>query len=209
LFDPLLFSTGSRGVASTGFASIRFSPLPEPTVGLSRATLASRKASCLTGALFATMPPHDDATGDTDAGPVVFAVPPDLRSYAPDGADAIAVDPVTLVVRPAGPAGAPDGDGADGREDAVPDEAAPARIHPSFPSGRAGVATALLLAKLDSIAHERPAAVALVDEAEAAGGDVLLTLARLADAADDDEATLDPSFDVERRRRQLAQFLDL
>lgn len=70
-----------------------------------------------------------------------------------------------------------------------------------FPGGEAGVAIALALGKLDSLALERADIVALCEHAERAGGDVLLTLDRLAVS----DAT--PHFDIERRREQLAQLL--
>jgi hypothetical protein len=133
----------------------------------------------------------DDTDPDSDPEPLLLAVPEDLRRVAPDGAAVVAFDPRTLAVeatdRPADP-------------DPVFE-----RVHPSFPDGRAGVAAALLCRALASLALRREAATTLVDAVEAAGGDPLLLLDRLADAAD--EGRLDPAFDVDRRRRQLIEFL--
>jgi hypothetical protein len=140
--------------------------------------------------------------------PVRFVVPTDLREYAPDGAAVVAVDPTTLAVSPVADATA--GTEASSDADAGSDPGSTvdsSRIHPSFPTGRAGVATVLLLGKLDALATERAAAATLVEAAEGAGGDVLLTLDRLAEAAAAGE--LDPDVDLARRRHQLVAFLDL
>lgn len=149
------------------------------------------------------MSPHPQGPSDdpgADAEPVRFAVPEDLRAYAPDGAAVAAVDPRTLAVAAVAPTDATaDGPTPDG---ASLDDPPFDRVHPAFPTGRAGVATALLLRSLESLALRREAAVALVDAAEAAGGDPLLALDRLADDPD-----LDPVVDLARRRRQLAEFL--
>jgi hypothetical protein len=134
--------------------------------------------------------------------PVRFVVPTDLREYAPDGAAVVTVDPTTLAVTP----GTDSASGADPETDPG-SPVDPSRIHPAFPTGRAGVATALLLGKLDALATERAAAAALVEAAEDAGGDVLLTLDRLAEAAA--EGDLAPDVDLARRRHQLVAFLDL
>lgn len=75
-------------------------------------------------------------------------------------------------------------------------------VAPGFPTGEAGPAFALLCGKMDSLALEREAVTALVEETERAGGDAYLALERLS-AAENVEA----HFDVERRRTQLRQFV--
>jgi hypothetical protein len=121
---------------------------------------------------------------------VAFRVPAALRDFAPGGGDAARICSVCLGTSPA------DGDAdppSDARFDAVAD---------FFPDGEAGVALALALGLLDSLALRRGDVVALCEAAERAGADVLLTLDRLAVAG-----SVDARFDVDRRRRQLAQFL--
>jgi hypothetical protein len=75
-----------------------------------------------------------------------------------------------------------------------------------LPSGEAGVAMALLLGALDSLARNRAAITALVDHVEAAGGDVFLTLDRLVALAEAGE--VDPAVDLDRRAAQLRSLLD-
>ncbi|AZH24285.1 DUF6276 family protein [Haloplanus aerogenes] len=121
--------------------------------------------------------------GDT----VAFAVPADLREYAPESSAHAAICSTCL------------------RTHAVSD--APAEptfeaVHESFPSGEAGAAFALALGLLDSLALRRDAIDDCCSYAERAGADVLLTLDRLAGAD-----SLDSHFDIERRRHQLAEML--
>ena len=118
---------------------------------------------------------------------LAFEVPAALREYAPEGADRAGVCTVCLRTVPAA-----EGDGES--FDAVLE---------SFPTGEGGAALALALGKLDSLALERDAIVALCEHAERAGVDVLLTLDRIAAAG-----SVQPHFDVERRRHQLAQLLE-
>lgn len=113
-------------------------------------------------------------------------VPTDLREYV-DDAPSVGLCPVCL--RTTAVADAPESD----EFDAVADY---------FPRGDGGVAVALALGMLDSLALNRPAVQSLVERAEREGADILLTLDRL--AGDD---SLDPHFDVERRRAQIEQFL--
>ncbi|WP_049979736.1 DUF6276 family protein [Halolamina rubra] len=121
---------------------------------------------------------------------VAFVVPPAFREHAPAPETAICTSCLRTV-----PA-------SDADTDAVaPEDADFSRIHESFPTGRGGAAFALVLGKLDSLALNRPAIQALCDEAERAGTDVALALERLAGAS-----TLDPPYDVDRRRQQLASF---
>ncbi|WP_248895178.1 DUF6276 family protein [Haloplanus halobius] len=118
---------------------------------------------------------------------VSFAVPAALRSHAPEsGADA-ALCTTCLRTVP-----------ADGSDDASLDAVAPA-----FPTGEAGAALALALGHLDSLALERDAIDDCCSYAERAGTDALLTLDRLADEPD-----VDPHFDIDRRRPQLAEMLE-
>jgi hypothetical protein len=126
---------------------------------------------------------------------VVFAVPADLREFAPDGGAAASLCANCLrlagVEDAAAPADSETGDaaGADADFSAVSD---------AFPSGRGGVALALLVGKLDSLALHRAAVETLADEAERAGADPFLALDRLGG-----DAGVDPHFDFERRRRQF------
>jgi hypothetical protein len=135
-------------------------------------------------------PAPDDADSDSGSAPapVRFAVPPDLRTYAPEGAAAAAFDPATFSLSPAD-------------EATVPADPPFDRVHPAFPTGRAGVVAALLCARLDSLVLEREAVTALVAAAEDAGTDPFLLLDRLADAG------VDPGFDIDRRARQLRQLV--
>ncbi|WP_224333048.1 DUF6276 family protein [Haloprofundus halobius] len=125
---------------------------------------------------------------------VSFAVPEDLREYAPGRSDAAELCTVCLRTQPSDAAA----------DSATPvDDADFSHVLDSFPDGRAGVAFALLLGKLDSLALERSPIEALYDETERAGGDPMLTLDRIAAAG-----SVQPHFDVDRRRPQLAQFVD-
>jgi len=123
-----------------------------------------------------------------DAPVVAFTVPDELREYAP--ADAAAICTRCLRTTSADAAGV--------TPDSAPDFSA---ISDAFPSGRAGVAFALLLGKLDSLALERAAIETLCEAAERAGADVRLALDRLAQ-----EERLEPHFDLPRRTQQLASF---
>mgnify|MGYP006280145073 FL=1 len=131
---------------------------------------------------------------------VVFAVPANLREFAPDGgaaaslcANCLRLDAVEDAAATAASAD-PDPETADAA-DADADFSA---VSDAFPSGRGGVALALLVGKLDSLALHRAAVETLADEAERAGADPFLTLDRL--GGDDG---VDPHFDFERRRLQF------
>jgi hypothetical protein len=118
---------------------------------------------------------------------VEFAVPADLREYAPEGASAAAICPVCLRTF-AVEAG-----------EETPDFAPLAEF---FPADGAGVPLALALGNLGSLALNRTAIETLLARAEAEGADVLLALDRLAAAG-----SVQPHFDIDRRRVQVAQVL--
>jgi hypothetical protein len=121
------------------------------------------------------------------AATVAFVVPAVLREHAPGDSSVAAICPTCLRTY------ATDEGAIDPAFDA---------IAPWFPAGDAGVALALALGRLDSLALERAAIVSLCEHAEREGADVLLALDRLAD-----DPTVDPHFDLDRRRHQLAQLL--
>lgn len=121
---------------------------------------------------------------------VTFAVPSTLRPHAPDEAAAATLCTTCLRVSP-----------DDGATDAPTDV-----VWDPLPTGEAGVATALLLGLLDSLALRRPAVTELCAYAERAGGDPFLALDRLADLAE--MGTIDPHVDLSRRTAQLQSLLD-
>lgn len=127
---------------------------------------------------------------ECSAPAIAFAVPPALREHAPAAETAICSRCLSTF-----PASEGDVDAAD------PETADFSAIHESVPSGRAGVAFALVLGKLDSLALERQSIESLCEIAEREGTDVRLALERLAVAEEPD-----PPFDVERRASQLAAF---
>jgi hypothetical protein len=133
---------------------------------------------------------------------VGFDVPADLREFAPGGAGAATLCATCLRVEELDSDAVSDGDGEESRRlrpTPNPDFTA---VVDTFPSDRGGVVAALLLGKLDSLAMNREAVSGLADEAERAGVDVFLLFDRV--AAD---PSLDPHFDVERRREQVETFL--
>ena len=120
-------------------------------------------------------------------------VPPELREFVdPASAAVLSVCPDCLRVRPSAEVE------ADSTHDSIVD---PSAVNDAIPDGDGGVAFLVACGKLDSLAVNRSAVVELMERAERDGVDVLLTLDRL------DEALENPHFDVERRARQLAQFL--
>lgn len=118
-------------------------------------------------------------------------MPESLRSHAPEAAEAMAICPRCLELTAVDATSAPAGS-----------DAAFARLSDAFPTGEAGVAMALIVGQLDSVAMNRPAIEALVDIVSDRGTDPWLVLERLARAG-----SVDPDFDLDRRRRQLDQLL--
>lgn len=118
---------------------------------------------------------------------VAFRVPADLRDHAPGGGDAARICSVCLRTAPA---------------DDAPADADFDAVGSFFPDGEAGAALALALGLLDSLALNREPVVALCETAERHGCDVLLTLDRLAVAG-----SVAAHVDLDRRRRQVAEFL--
>jgi len=118
---------------------------------------------------------------------IAFPVPAALREYAPESGAHTTLCASCLRTAPA---------------DEGPSDPTFEAVHESFPSGDAGAALALALGHLDSLALRRDAIDDCCSYAERAGADVLLTLDRLAGESD-----LEPQFDVERRRHQLAELL--
>jgi hypothetical protein len=128
------------------------------------------------------------ACPECDVETVVFAVPPSLRDYAPSASAVATFCPQCLRVR--------------GADDDPPDDADFGAVGPFFPGGEGGVATALLVDKLDSLALNRSAIETLARHAEREGVDLFLVLSRL--AAVGSEAHVD----LDRRLVQLEQVLD-
>lgn len=123
--------------------------------------------------------------------PVVpVAVPEDLREFAPAGASAVGICTRCLSLQRVDESAA----------DPDPDLGA---VSDAFPEGEAAVPTVLLVGLVDSIALYREEIQALVERVEAAGTDPMLVLDRLGD-----DGSVDPAFDVRRRRRQLEQLLE-
>lgn len=144
----------------------------------------------------------DPACPDCGGRLVPFAVPPDLREYAPEGGSHAVICARCLRTRPVEAGRDDTGSGPGPGPGSGPDPEF-AALDDAFPGGTAGVALALACDRLGSLALDRAAIVALCERAEAEGADVLLTLDRLA-AGDGD---VDPPFDLDRRRRQLADLL--
>lgn len=132
----------------------------------------------------------------TDAAPVVFAVPPERRDDAPEGAATAAICPRCLAVDTAGAFGAGGAGDAEASEPAFP------RVHDRFPRGAGGVAFALLVGKLPSVTLEKESARRLRAAAEEHGVDVALAFGRLVDAPG-----VEPWFDLERRAAQADALL--
>jgi hypothetical protein len=128
-----------------------------------------------------------------DGDRIAFAVPASLRPYAPDESPRATICTGCLRVSAIDAAG-----------DASDPSGAEVGWEP-LPTGEAGVATALLVGLLDSLALRRTEITALVDHAEAAGGDPLSALDRLSGLAATGE--VDPYVDLDRRAAQLRSML--
>lgn len=122
---------------------------------------------------------------------LVLSVPTDLREFLPEERDVVAVCTHCLALDPD-----PDAASAPGE---TPDFA---RISDAFPTGDAGVAMALAVGLLDSLALYRTELAALLERAERGGADPLLVLDRLGD-----DSGVEPHFDLDRRRTQVEQLL--
>ncbi|WP_128476766.1 DUF6276 family protein [Halorussus pelagicus] len=119
---------------------------------------------------------------------LVVAVPADLREHLPEASERIAVCTRCLAL--------------DQTDEAPADDPDFARISDAFPTGEAGVAMALAVGLLDSLALYRSEIAALLERVERGGADPLLVLDRL-----NADPELDPQFDVSRRRTQAEQLL--
>jgi hypothetical protein len=119
---------------------------------------------------------------------VAFEVPADLREYLPEETAFAALCMSCLTLEP-----------ADSAPEGPPDFEA---VSDAFPDGETGVAMALAVGLLDSLALYRTELEALLERVTRDGTDPLLLLDRL--ATEDD---LDPRFDLDRRRTQAEQLL--
>lgn len=129
------------------------------------------------------------ACPECDAPLVAFAVPPDLREYAPATTETLAICTRCLTLVP---------DPVDEDETAADFSC----ISGSFPTGETGVSMALALGLLESLALNRTEIERLIERAERAGADPLLLLEQL-----HRQGSVDPDWDIDRRRHQLEQFL--
>ncbi|WP_115864661.1 DUF6276 family protein [Halorussus litoreus] len=127
---------------------------------------------------------------DCGGDQLAFRVPADLRDHLPEASAAVAICTRCLAIDPVEESDVPEG---------PPDFSA---ISDAFPSGDAGVAMALAVGLLDSLALYRAELSALLERVERAGSDPLLVLDRLAA-----NSGVDPHFDVDRRRTQAEQLL--
>lgn len=120
-----------------------------------------------------------------DSQLVLFTVPDEFRTHAP--ADSAGICTECLRVTAA----------KDAVTTAEPDFEL---VSPSFPGGEAGIAFALALGKLDSLALNRAAIEELLIAAERRGVDIFSTLGRL--------NAPEAAFGLDRRKQQLSQILD-
>lgn len=120
-----------------------------------------------------------------------FGVPADLRSLAPNEATALALCARCLRLEPTATDAAPEAE-----------EVSFDRVSEAFPAGEAGVAMALAVGLLDSIAHNRAALTDLLERVERGGTDPFLLLDRLAR-----QGSIQAHVDIDRRRHQLEQLL--
>ena len=123
------------------------------------------------------------------AATVAFAIPAAVIDAMPEDRPGAELCPHCLTVTPV------DDPPAD-----PPDWSA---VNAAFPTDpEAGATVAALLALVDSLALYRAELETVARHAESLGVDVLLVLDRLAR-----DETVDPHFDIDRRRPQLAQLL--
>lgn len=115
-----------------------------------------------------------------------FAVPPDLREYAPDSAAQIGICPRCLRMWQIE------------ATEPTPDFS---RVIDDFPTGDAGIAMAIAAGLLvDSVTLNREAILGLFEHVESAGVDPWLTLERLAATP-----RVEPATEIDRLRQQLDQ----
>ncbi|RRJ30475.1 DUF6276 family protein [Halocatena pleomorpha] len=126
---------------------------------------------------------------DCDAPLVSFVVPADLREYAPTTTETLAICTQCLTLYPP-------------TSNATPEATDFSRISDAFPTGEAAVPMAIVLGLLESLALNRSEIEQLIERVERAGADPLLLLDKL-----DRQGSVDPQWDVSRRRHQLQQFL--
>lgn len=132
---------------------------------------------------------------ECDSPLVSFTVPPDLRECAPATTETLAICTRCLTLFPATSVSESVGDA-----ESVPDFS---RVSDSFPAGEAAIPMALALGLLESLALNRAEIEQLIERVERAGADPLLLLDQL-----DRQGSVNPRWDVDRRRHQLEQFLE-
>lgn len=136
------------------------------------------------------MPPCEHCGTET----VAALVPDTLHEHAPESGETVVVCPHCLRTAPADP---------DPSADVTPDLASVSR---AFPPGEGGVAFALAVGLLESLALERRAITACFEFAERSGVDVFLALDRLQRL--EDEGEIDVYTDLSRRVPQLESLLE-
>ncbi|ELY79992.1 DUF6276 family protein [Natrinema gari] len=130
---------------------------------------------------------------------IQLSVPAAYRTDAPSAAAVVSFCTRCLSLEPA-PQADRDGTGTDDGEPAPADFQ---RVSDAFPTRpERAVPLALALGLCSSLATNRTDIELLLREVEGAGGDPLLVLERLSD-----DPSVEPAFDLERRRHQLEQLL--
>ena len=121
---------------------------------------------------------------------VTFAVPDEFTAHLPEQSGSMAACPTCLTVVPA--------------EEAPPDQPEFSRISTHLPENLdATVPLVLAIGLLDHLALYRAEVTALLTEVERAGVDPILVLERL-----DEDLSLEPHFDLDRRAYQLLQLFE-
>jgi hypothetical protein len=131
---------------------------------------------------------QSDACTECGAPLLAFAVPEDLREFAPGERAYAAVCTNCLTLNEAS--------GAGGEPDF-------SRVSGAMPEGEAAVPMALALGLLDSLALHRREIEALLERVERAGTDPLLVIDRLAT-----QGSVQAKADLPRRRHQLEQLME-